>query len=125
MSRPFRLQMLVPSESDIQCDALRVLRKRFPEPGAWVERNNTGATRTPAGRFLRFGLGVGGPDIVLVTHGLLIAIEFKKFGEKLRPEQEAWRARHESAGGVYIVAHSAREAIDGVNAALAGRRVAA
>jgi hypothetical protein len=106
-------------ESAIQADILATLRIAYPIPSSWWERCNSGCCKTSAGRFLRFGLGVGCPDIVGCCHGLSIGVEVKRPGGKQSDEQVAWQRRHVAAGGVYILATCPREAVEAVADAIA------
>jgi hypothetical protein len=88
-----------------------------------IWRNNSGAL--PAigrgGRSypMRFGLGVGGADLVglLRPSGRFIAIEVKAPSGKQSPEQQAWAAAVQGAGGFYRVVRSAEEALEALEAA--------
>ena len=68
---------------------------------AW--RNNSGAMRTPAGGFLRFGV-VGGADVlgVLPPAGRLLAVEAKVAGGRPTEAQVVWLANARRAGAVAI-----------------------
>jgi hypothetical protein len=73
-------------------------------------RNNTGAVKTPGGGYIRFGLGVGGADVIGVGKGKPIALEIKRPGEKLRREQRIWAEWWTTSGGFYAVVTSVEEA---------------
>jgi hypothetical protein len=75
-------------------------------------RNNTGATPTPSGSFVRYG-AVGAPDILgyLAPLGRLVAIEVKRPGGKLSVHQAAWLKDAKACGVLCGVAHSVEEAI--------------
>ena len=74
----------------------------------WIHRNQTGKI----GR-IRFGLGVGGADLVglLRGSGRGFACEVKTPVGRMSPEQKCWKTGWEAAGGVYVVAHSVDEAM--------------
>lgn len=48
----------------------------------------------------------GIPDIHVIKNGLYIAIEVKKKGSYLRPDQRIFQKNVEMAGGTYICARS-------------------
>jgi hypothetical protein len=55
---------------------------------------------------------VGVPDFLLWVNRTSLAIEFKRVGAKLSPDQELWRKRFEAQqGGIYFVVYSHPEAI--------------
>lgn len=54
-------------------------------------------------RFIRYG-EPGASDTVLVIRGVTIFCECKDETGKQSPEQKAWQAQVEEAGGVYVVA---------------------
>jgi Holliday junction resolvase len=98
------------SESAILREVLMAV-SRLPKTMVW--RNQTGALRNRAGQLVTFGL-VGSPDIIGVTRGRAIAIECKsasgRQSEAQKRFEQAWRA----AGGIYVVARSAAEALEGI-----------
>lgn len=109
------------TETEIQSQVLDALKLAWPAPGAWWHRNNTGRIRR---RFIS-GLGTGSPDIVGCIDGLFVGVEIKVPGQWGSEDQECWRIQHELAGGIYVLAHSAQEALDGVSQAMqTARRVA-
>ena len=60
----------------------------------------------------------GSPDIMgWMMGGRALAIEVKRPGEKLRPEQKQWRLIFESMGGLYIFAESVEAVRDAFVAA--------
>lgn len=81
-----------------------------------VHRNNTGAYRTARGGFIRFGLGVGGADIIGVAYGVAVALEVKREGEYQSQEQKRWQADWQGAGGIYAVVRSPSEALAVIDA---------
>lgn len=74
-------------------------------------RNNSGATKTEHGSFLRYGYP-GSPDIIAVVKGTYIGIEVKDIKGKLSPSQIAFQKELEKAGGIYIVARDIDTIID-------------
>lgn len=71
---------------------------------AW--KNNTGATSTAGGGFVRYGLP-GSPDIIgVLPGGKFIGIEVKTGAGRLSELQAAFRIAVENAGGVYLVVRS-------------------
>ncbi|HXG69941.1 MAG TPA: VRR-NUC domain-containing protein [Gemmatimonadaceae bacterium] len=82
---------------------------------ALLWRNNTGLARFGGAR-VRFGLGIGGADLVgvLIGPGKFIAIEVKTPSGRMTTEQRCWRDAVVKAGGVYILARSVEEAVEGV-----------
>jgi len=104
-------------ERDIQA-AIRIALGLCPDVLLW--RNAAGVT-AHEGRVSRFGLALGAADLLgMLTVdgvGIFLAIEVKRPGGKLSEHQNRWRALVERRGGIYILAHSAVEAVDGVEAA--------
>lgn len=98
------------SESTILRDVM-IAVSRLPETMIW--RNQTGALHDRQGRLVTFGL-VGSADIIGVHKGRALAIECKApRGRQSVPQQRferAWKA----AGGIYIVARSADDALWGI-----------
>ena len=76
-------------------------------------RHNTGKLKDAGGRWVAFGLGVGGADLVGVLRGSgrFVAWEIKTAAGKLSPEQRAWHYAVTQAGGVVFVARSVDEAM--------------
>ena len=86
-------------------------------------RNQTGALPAVgrAGKVypVKFGLGVGGADLVglLKGSGRFFALECKTLRGKQTPEQRAWAQAVEGAGGFYRVVRSQEEALEALDAA--------
>lgn len=76
-------------------------------------RNNTGRLQDRTGRWVTYGLGVGGADLVgmLKGSGRFFACEIKLPGKSLTPEQVAWHRIVNASGGLAFVAHSVDEAM--------------
>lgn len=116
------------NETEISRQCLDALRLAYPAPRSWWERCNTGKARV-RGSHITYGLGNGTPDIIgcallcisEIDVGVLVGVEIKKPGRDPDPDQVEWRKRHEAAGGIFVLAHSAREAIDGVREKLNAR----
>jgi hypothetical protein len=75
-------------------------------------RNNTGATATASGGFVRYG-AVGSPDLlgILSPSGRLVGLEVKAPGGKATPAQLLWLTEARSHGALCGVVHSLDEAI--------------
>lgn len=71
-------------------------------------RNNTGATRTASGGFIRFG-AVGSPDIFAIAKGRIFGFEIKDTNGKQSPEQEAFALAMTNAGGCYQIVRNVDE----------------
>lgn len=108
----------MPSETPL----LNAIRKRASELGARLFRNNTGMIRDADGRTHRFGLTVGGSDLigyvpVRVTASMVglnvavfVAIEVKAGKTATTPEQLAFIQAVWRAGGLAGVARNIEEA---------------
>lgn len=77
---------------------------------AWVERQNSGAYRTPEGQFVRFGWPGCSDVIGQLRDGRLLAVEVKSPTGRLRPEQQQFLDLVNGAGGVGFVARSLADA---------------
>jgi len=83
----------------------------LPAHGGVVWRQNTGSIKL-GGRYVRFGV-VGGSDIMGWTPaGKFLAIEAKRPGATLKPEQQAFLDRLRFAGGVGLVVRRLQDLID-------------
>ena len=71
-------------------------------------RNNSGATRTASGGFIRFGTP-GSPDICLIKNGFFIGLEVKAKAGTQSPDQKAFEASVKAAGGEYYIVHDIGE----------------
>jgi hypothetical protein len=76
-------------------------------------RNNTGKLQDRTGRWVTYGIGVGGADLVGLYRptGRFVAWEVKTLDGKLSPEQRAWHAVVTAAGGAVFTARSVDEAM--------------
>jgi hypothetical protein len=86
-------------------------------PFALAFRNNTGEARVH-GHHVRYGLGTGSPDVVVVLGpwGHFVGLEVKLPGIGPRPSQKAWGCQLAEYGGTYFVVHSVAEALAAVRA---------
>jgi hypothetical protein len=80
-------------------------------PRALVTRQNTGAARDATGRVIRFGTP-GQADIRVILHGQAVEIEVKTPTGRQSKHQKNWQRSVERAGGIYILARSADEAVE-------------
>lgn len=78
---------------------------------AW--RNNVGAMKNADGRFVQFGFA-GLSDIIGMHNGAFLAIECKVGKNKQTPAQLAFQADVVNHGGVYILAYSLDDVIEGL-----------
>lgn len=100
-------------ESVLVAEILLQLPQAFPNVRCW--RNNTGALKDETGRLIRFGLP-GSTDIsgIIAPSGRRLEIECKTETGRLRPEQAAFGEMIVRQGGVYILARTVMDAIEGV-----------
>ncbi|MEK6878497.1 MAG: hypothetical protein AABY22_02760 [Nanoarchaeota archaeon] len=94
-------------ESDLvkACLELLAYKKIF------AKRQNTGATRTERGGFIRFGI-VGAGDIVTVVDGHHIEIEVKITPNKQSIAQQQYQQELEKAKGIYWLIYSLEELME-------------
>lgn len=98
-----------PSEGRIQ-DEIRLALGR--EPDLILFRNNVSTAMMPNGQYVAFGVGgKGASDLVGAFRGRAVFVEVKRPGQSLRPEQVTFRRLVESKGCIYVVLHSAEEAV--------------
>ena len=104
-------------ERDIS-SAIRLALGRMPDVVLW--RNSAGIT-TYQGRVARFGLAPGAADLVGILTvdglGVFLSIEVKRPSGRVGQYQRQWGDLVIRRGGVYLVCHSAEEALDGVEKA--------
>jgi len=112
------------SEAVLQRQVLAHLSQLAPHAFFW--RANTGGAKTTFGGergqpaqsgYIRFGIP-GQADVLGVAAGRFVAIELKAARGRQTPEQRAFQARVEAAGGLYILARSVAEALDPVRSLL-------
>lgn len=99
-------------EADLQRAVLLALTEHCAH-ACRVWRANTGKMRNPRGRLISFGIN-GQADLtgMLIPSGKRLEIELKVPGKQLRRDQELYRDCIRMFGGVYLVVHSAQEAVD-------------
>ena len=85
-------------------EVLRALRNHAHV--AWVERQNSGAFKTPDGQFVRFGWRGCSDVIGQLRDGRLLAVEVKSPTGHLSTEQQQFLDMVNRAGGVGFVAKS-------------------
>lgn len=77
--------------------------------GIYAWRNNTGALQDKHGRMVRYGLR-GSSDIIgILPDGRFLAIECKREGGRIRPEQKEFIAKINKNGGVGAIVHNTDE----------------
>lgn len=74
-------------------------------------RNNTGAFKTAAGGFYRFG-AVGSPDFIVVKDGYFIGLEVKAGSGRLSEAQRAFKEMIKTHGGEYHEIRSIEDLIE-------------
>lgn len=102
------------SEREIQADILLALQARWPR--AVFFRRNVGGARID-NQLVRFGLP-GQADVAGIVNGRAVEVEVKAPGRYQTKEQRAWQAAVERAGGLYVLARSAQDAIEGLERGL-------
>lgn len=96
-------------ERSVLNDVLKALR--LHRAVAWVQRVNTGAYKTPDGRFIRFGF-TGCPDILgQLRDGRILMVECKADAGRVSDDQAAVIAKVKQYGGCAGVARSIDDAI--------------
>lgn len=105
------------TETAIHQAILLALSQRFHPIGVFY-RQNAGRVRNDRGAWVYLG-PTGISDIVGLLLGRAIYIEVKTATGRQRPEQKAFQAAVERAGGIYILARSPGEAVDAVLSAVA------
>lgn len=93
------------------------------EPGLILWRNNIGVARNEGSRPVQYGVGgKGGSDLIGVLNGRFIALEVKKPGGRVSPEQLEFLECVRSVGGFAAVVHSVDEARAAIRRAQNGDR---
>ena len=103
-----------------ETDILFAVRRALVASGHVILwRNNTGFDRE---RRVKYGLGLGGADLVGVLRpaGRLIAFEVKTETGRLSREQRMWADVVRSAGGFVATVRSPEAALEALGRALAG-----
>lgn len=90
-------------ESNIQ-DAIRLALA--PHAALW--RNNVGVD---VKRGVRYGLGLGSPDLIGVVSGRFIGLEIKTAKGRVSKEQQQWHAYAVKHGAHIAVVRSVEEAL--------------
>lgn len=75
-------------------------------------RNNTGAIKTSAGHYLRFGKKGSGDIVFCTPNGRYGEVECKSSTGVMSPEQEAHRKLIMARGGLYIIARGSADALE-------------
>ncbi len=81
--------------------------------GGMFWRNNSGAMPLPNGRMIRFGLP-GSADIIGCYRSRAVAIECKTDPGRQSKSQFRFQFSWERAGGLYVLARSAEDAINAI-----------
>jgi len=91
---------------------MAVLNHREAPCRVW--RNNVGMLRDSRGVPVRYGLGVGSPDLVglVIGSGQFLAVEIKTPVGRLSDEQKAWLATVQKMGGIARVIRSVDQAVE-------------
>jgi len=103
-------------ETDIHNRILLALCQAYHPHGIFW-RQNAGRVRSDRGAWVSLG-PTGISDVVGVVHGMPVFVEVKTATGKQRTGQKAFQVAVERAGGFYIVARSAEEALAGVREGL-------
>jgi hypothetical protein len=106
-------------ETDIHNAVLLALSVRFHPDGIFW-RQNAGRVRTERGVFVSLG-PTGISDVVGLVLGMPVFVEVKTDKGTQRKGQKAFQVAVERAGGLYLVARSAEQAVAGVIAGLRAR----
>lgn len=102
------------SETATQRQILAAL-SALPECLVW--RNETGLVAWPNAPHKRFRIGTpGSPDIVGVYKGRAIGVEVKSARGRQSRQQCRFKQQWEKAGGVYVIARSVDDALQGIGA---------
>jgi hypothetical protein len=88
-------------------------------PGVWAARNNSGQLPAVVGGgrigMVRYGLGIGSPDIIGTIHqdGVAVAfgLEVKWPDKQPKPQQVAWAEAQRRKGWIVEIVHSVPEAL--------------
>jgi hypothetical protein len=91
-----------------QHNALKLERQDHNLFCGYLERNEYAYAHNRTDKRSTTNLGV--PDF-LIGCRLGLAIEFKRPGCHLTPEQEQWRRRHEARGGLYWIVYDYAKAV--------------
>ncbi len=108
-------------ETAIHNAILVALSKQFHPHGVFW-RQNSGKVKTEQGRWVSLG-PTGISDIVGVLYGIPVFVEVKTDKGRQRKAQAAFQRAIEKAGGIYIIARSAEEALTLLEEALSQRNI--
>jgi hypothetical protein len=86
-----------------ETNLMQLVRLRASQLGAVLYRNNTGKLQTKDGRWVSFGLCVGGSDLIGYFKGRFTALEIKMPGKKPTPEQQHFIDMVNKSGGIGAV----------------------
>lgn len=92
-----------------ESNIMRLCMVAAAECGAIVWRNNVGVLEDSRGKPVRYGLCNGSSDLIGIFKGRFLAVEIKRPGERMRPEQELFIDVVRREGGIAFVATSPEE----------------
>lgn len=104
-------------EAAIQARILLALQQEWPSAIWWVNRTGTAWTKGANQRPISYGL-VGSSDILGCLDGRMICVEVKTEDGRQEDSQVNFEAAILRAGGIYLIARSPAEAVQGIRAAL-------
>lgn len=121
MNAPFKLKAPTPSEQDLLGEIVALLRlEQTKGRVAWFARCNGGGMRDRTGRFLRFyqlylpkatPKSKGMADLHgMLAGGRYFALEVKRPGETVTPEQMMFLEAVREGGGIAAVVHGFEDA---------------
>ena len=121
MNAPFKLKAPTPSEQDLLGEIVALLRLEQTKGRiAWFARCNGGGMRDRTGRFLRFyqlylpkatPKSKGMADLHgMLAGGRYFALEVKRPGETVTPEQMMFLEAVRAGGGIAAVVHGFEDA---------------
>ena len=121
MPKPFRLKAIKPTEAQVQDAILRYLA--VERRVVWAARMNSGKGKLlrPDGSqtWICFGF-TGCPDIMgMLRDGRYLAIECKRSGGRVRPEQRQHITQAADHGAVAVIARSVEDVQTALDAATA------
>lgn len=105
------------AERDIQRRILLALSQAFHPAGVFWTADTGVAKSMDGDRTIRFGLP-GQSDIQGCLYSRWIGVEVKTATGKQRKNQAAFQRAIEAAGGLYLIARSPIEAVEGIVAAM-------
>lgn len=108
-AKTVRRKAPVVSEHALQLSVTQYLRLALPADVVWTAVDHAARISPRQGRARKDrGVKKGQPDyrFILPPHGRSAEIELKREGAYQEPEQKAWQAATEAAGGLYAVCRS-------------------